>query len=340
MAASISWFVAANVLHAEYPYFAAIAAILTVQVTVADSVDKATQRIIGIIGGVLMSMLIGHWFKVNAISIFIVILLGMGISKALRMNPQIISQVAISSLLVLAFGQFKEGYALERIIETIIGSGIAVIINAVIVPQNAIPDVENCIKNLGNTASKTLVSLTALLDYTASRRKTGRTEVNALKREYLKCQDTLKLAEQSLKYNFFLTHKRTRLSRLAVTIRKLDHIIVQIRGIRRGLDDLQHNKTTQLDEPLTRQLIAAMEATSVCITLYAIASTNTTETTLSGLAEAIDKARTEQSKCLELLQAIVSQEVLRDLGSILTDLSRTVTETEKQTRHSDKQPVH
>jgi len=198
MAASISWFVAANLLYAEYPYFAAIAAILTVQVTVADSVDKATQRIIGIIGGVLMSMLIGHWFKVNAISIFIVILLGMGVAKALRMNPQIISQVAISSLLVLAFGQFKEGYALERIIETIIGSGIAVIINAVIVPQNAIPDVENCIKNLGNTAANSLVSLTALLDYTSTRRKTGRTEVNALKREYLKCLDTLKLAEQCL----------------------------------------------------------------------------------------------------------------------------------------------
>ena len=134
-AAAASWLVATSLLHSEYPYFAAVAAIITVQVTVADSVDKATQRIIGIIGGVLLSMLLGHWFQIGAISIFFIILIGMGIAKALRMNQQIISQVAISSLLVLAFGQTKEGYGYERIIETILGSAIAVLINALIVPR-------------------------------------------------------------------------------------------------------------------------------------------------------------------------------------------------------------
>lgn len=123
-AAALSWFIASSLLHSPYPYFAAVAAIITVQVTVADSVNKASQRIIGIIGGVLISMLLGHWFEIGAISIFFIILIGMGIAKAFRMNPQIISQVAISSLLVLAFGQTKAGYAYERIIETILGSGI------------------------------------------------------------------------------------------------------------------------------------------------------------------------------------------------------------------------
>ncbi|WP_162426499.1 FUSC family protein [Pontibacter pudoricolor] len=339
LAGSLSWFVATNLLHAEFPYFAAIAAILTVQVTVADSVDKATQRIIGIIGGVLLSMLIGHWFKVNAVSIFIVILLGMGISKALRMNPQIISQVAISSLLVLAFGHFNQGYAFDRIIETIIGSAIAVIINAVIVPQNAIPDVETCIVNLGETAAKTLCSLTVLLDYTSTHRKTGRSEVNALKKEYQKCQDTLKLAEQSLKYNFFLTNKRTRLSRLAVTIRKLDHIIIQIRGIRRGLDDLQHSKLRWLEQEFTQQLTTAMVATSACIVSYANVSVKATEASLFQLWDAIERARKEQAKCLDALQTIPTPEMLRDVGSILTDLSRIVAETERQSKKAVPQPV-
>lgn len=330
MAAAISWFVAANVLHAEYPYFAAIAAILTVQVTVADSVDKATHRIIGIIGGVLLSMLIGHWFKVNAISIFLVILVGMAVSKALRMNPQIISQVAVSSLLVLAFGHFNEGYAFERIIETIIGSAIAVTINAVIVPQNAIPDVESGINNLATTASQTLISLTTLLDYTSTRRRTGRPEVNALKREYQRCLATLDLAEQSLKYNFFLTKKRTRLTRLAVSLRKLDHIIIQIRGIRRGLHDLQRKRDNTISPAFTQLLIQAMKATANCIAMFGRASTHTTPENLHELKEAIQIARLSQDGCLQELQTIVSPEMLRDVGSLLTDLSRILTETEKQ----------
>ncbi|WP_242928936.1 FUSC family protein [Pontibacter vulgaris] len=328
LSAAISWFVATNLLHAEYPYFAAIAAILTVQVTVADSVDKATQRIIGIIGGVLLSMLIGHWFKVGALSIFFVILIGMGISKALRMNPQIISQVAISSLLVLAFGQFKEGYAFDRITETIIGSAIAVLINAVIIPQNAIPDVESCILNLSKTCAQTLVSLKALLDTTT--RKTGRSEVNALKKEYQKCQDTLKLAEQSLKYNLFLTRKRTRLSRLAVSINKLDHITVQVRGIRRGLADLQQNKAFGIELAFSEQLERAMEATATCIELFGKTIVNASAENLMALSTANEVARAEQALCLRELKNIFSLETLRDVGSILTDLSRIVTETERQ----------
>ncbi|PIQ19678.1 MAG: FUSC family protein, partial [Cytophagales bacterium CG18_big_fil_WC_8_21_14_2_50_42_9] len=174
-AAALSWVVATSLLHSEYPYFAAVAAILTVQVTVADSVDKATQRIIGIMGGVLLSMLLGHWFRISAVSIFFIILIGMALAKALRMNPQIISQVAISSLLVLAFGQAREGYGYERIIETILGSAIAVVINALIVPRNAIPDVEKSILSYSSLAATTLKSLTALLDDNEGKRKTGRT---------------------------------------------------------------------------------------------------------------------------------------------------------------------
>ncbi len=330
IAAAISWFVATNLLRAEYPYFAAIAAILTVQVTVADSVDKATHRIIGIIGGVFLSMLIGHWFEVNVYSIFLVILVGMAVSKALRMNPQIISQVAISSLLVLAFGEMNEGYAFDRIIETVIGSAIAVVINAVIVPQNAIPDVESSIIKLANTASQTLISLTALLNYTSTHRKTGRSEVKVMKQEYQKSLDTLHLAEQSLKYNLFLTNKRTRLARLAVSIRKLDHMIVQIRGIRRGLDDLQHNRNYQLPAAFAQQLTLSMEATANCVALSGKASVHTTPENLTALKEAVEKARTTQALCLKELQSISSLETLRDVGSILTDLSRIVAETERQ----------
>lgn len=328
-AASLSWFIASTLLQSDYPYFAPIAAIITVQVTVLDSVNKATQRIVGIIGGVLLSMLLGHWLSINAFSIFLVILLGMGISKALRMNPQIISQVAISSLLVLAFGQSEEGYAYERIIETVLGSGIAVLINALIVPQNAIPEVERSVVTYSRLSAETLSSLSRLIDTTSKRKYFGRTEVDALIREAANNRKTLDLAEQSLKYNLLLTHKRITLNRLAVHINNLESITIQIRGIRRSLADLQRIKTFRTEFAGIEQLKIAMEATASCISAFGQSVAESSEESTAQLKKLIRQARLEQDRCLENLRDIASPEILRDVGSMLTDLSRIVAETER-----------
>jgi uncharacterized membrane protein YgaE (UPF0421/DUF939 family) len=327
LAASVAWLVATNLLHSEYPYFAAVAAIITVQVTVADSVDKASQRIIGIIGGVLLSMLFGHWFEVGALSIFFIILVAMGIAKAFRMNQQIISQVAISSLLVLAFGQTKEGYAYERIIETIIGSVLAVLINALIIPRNAVPDVEQSIVRFSNLAATTLTNLTTLLDSTGAVKKTGRSEVDLLIKEAEKCEDTLELAEQSLKYNPLLTHQRVRLNQLTAYIIQLQRITIQIRGIRRGLIDVQTDTYYQQEQTIIQQLKQAMTATADCISAYGQLAVNNSEQNLKNLKLAMEAAQIEQAQCLNYLSKVTSLATIRDLGSILTDLGRIVAET-------------
>lgn len=329
-AAAASWLVAASLLQSDYPYFAAVAAIITVQVTVADSVDKATQRIIGIIGGVLLSMLLGQWFEIGAISIFFIILIGMSIAKAFRMNPQIISQVAISSLLVLAFGQTREGYGYERIIETILGSTIAVIINALIIPRNAVPDVERSLLTYSNLSAATLISLTSLLDEIETNTKTGRTEVDALLKEEATCIKALNLAEQSLKYNPLLTHQRTRLSQLTESIHQLKSITIQIRGIRRSLADLKAHQHFKLEQAYLESLQLAMEATAKCIEAYGQVAINASEKNLNSLEAAIHKALLEQDNCLNYLNQITSLATLRDMGSILTDLGRIVAETQSQ----------
>jgi uncharacterized membrane protein YgaE (UPF0421/DUF939 family) len=338
-AAAISWLVATSFLHSEYPYFAAVAAIITVQVTVADSVDKATQRIIGIIGGVLLSMLLGYWFKVGALSIFFIILIGMGISKALRMNPQIISQVAISSLLVLAFGQTRQGYGYERIIETILGSAIAVLINALIVPQNAVPDVERSLIAYSNLAAATLRSLTALLGDQEGSRKTGRSEVDALIQEAEDCRKAQDLAKQSLKYNPLLKHKRARLSQLSEGLRQLNMITIQIRGIRRSLADLQIKEQAWLEPTYVGQLKLAMEATATCIAAYGQMIIDASGENCQALKEAIPQALAAQDRCLNSFSNITSLSTLRDMGSILTDLNRIVSETQSQLLTVEKAAV-
>ncbi|WP_276496386.1 FUSC family protein [Pontibacter litorisediminis] len=326
LAAAVSWLVATMVLGSEYPFFAPLAAILTVQVTVADSVEKATQRIIGIIGGVAVSLLIGHWLSISTFSIFLVILVGMGISKALRMNPQIVSQVAVSSFLVLAFGLQEEGYAVERVVETLMGSVVAVLINALIVPQNALPEVENSMLAVGEQGTKTLQILASQLRQTEKGQLVGRQETDALIAAAEQSMKSLQLAEQSLKYNPFLTHKRTRLSRLAIGVKRLEHITTQIRGIRRGIADLNSARIFETDLQDTQALQKAMEATAACITLFSHTIVGPEKRHRPALLASIREAEKLQNQCLDTLRNINTNRTLRDVGSILTDLNRILAE--------------
>ncbi|PTX18442.1 uncharacterized membrane protein YgaE (UPF0421/DUF939 family) [Pontibacter mucosus] len=326
LAATVSWVVATTVLGSEYPFFAPLASILTVQVTVADSVEKATQRIIGIIGGVAVSLLIGHWLSISTLSIFLVIIIGMGISRALRMNPQIVSQVAVSSLLVLAFGLQEDGYAVERIVETVVGSVVAVLINALIVPQNAIPEVENSMLALGEQGTRTLQFLARQLRQTEKGQLVGRQETDALIAATEQSIKSLQLAEQSLKYNPFLTRKRTRLSRLAIGVKRLEHITTQIRGIRRGIADLNSGRIFESELQDTLALQQAMEATAVCISLFSQTMVGPPEKHRPALSASIREAEERQNHCLGTLRSIRTDRTIRDVGSILTDLNRILAE--------------
>ncbi|WP_187269992.1 FUSC family protein [Pontibacter qinzhouensis] len=328
LAAAISWFLATSLLQDEYPFFAPLAAVLTVQVTVVDSLEKASHRLIGIILGVVLSMLIGHWFNISAYSIFFVILIGMALTNALRMNPQIVSQVGVSSLLVLAFGH-SHGYATGRIIETMVGSVVAIAINALIVPRNAIPDVEQAIVQLSQKAATTLHYLSLMLKDEVKTAQHGKPIVDELVAQTEKSIQVLRLAEQSLKYNPFLVHKRTRLGRLSIGIRHMEHITVQIRGIRRGLADLRSAGSFKAEYPQIEGLASAIAATSVCIPVFGQILAEPSVSQMTELQNNMKQARKMQTACLADLKEVTSLTVLRDMGSILTDLSRILAEVER-----------
>ena len=323
LAASISWWIATGIFQTHYPFFAPLAAILTVQVTVADSLQKATQRIIGIVLGVIISMLLGIWFELSSLSIFIVIFAGMTVFNAFKMNAQIISQVAVSSFLVLAFGQ-EDDYAIERIFETVLGSGIAVLINALIVPRNAVGDIEQKILKLSSLSSTTLKGLVPAFKAKNINQKTGKTEVVALISETEKTVQSLKTAQQSLKYTPFLSGVRRKLLELEVHLIKLEYMTVQIRGIRRGLADLHLAKAVNNELFRSKDLDNAIEATANCINLFGQTTVDPLQAQLLRVQK--NTARTLQAVCVEKINSLETPIVIRDLGAILTDLNRILDE--------------
>jgi uncharacterized membrane protein YgaE (UPF0421/DUF939 family) len=148
LAAGISWWLATLLLPHLFPFLAPITALLIMNATASDPIEKAFRRVIGVFGGVIVSILIAHLMPVSGIAVFVSILIGMAFSTALNLNKEIATQIGVSSVMVLAM--HKSGYGLGRILETIIGSVIAILINVIIVPPKQVPDAIKTLKDLGS----------------------------------------------------------------------------------------------------------------------------------------------------------------------------------------------
>lgn len=131
------------------------------------------------------------------------------------------------------------------------------------------------------------------------------------------------------------THQRERLNQLANSIRQLESITIQVRGIRRSLADLHLNQHLGLEQAYLRQLKRAMGATANCVAAYRLLSVHTTEENLGRLEEAIHQALVEQERCLDILHHVGPPATLRGIGRTLTELGRIVSETESQNIDSE-----
>jgi hypothetical protein len=127
IAAGLAWVAALAANPHGKPYFAPLAVLLVVQPTVYDSLSRAFQRVAGVVVGVTAALTVSHFLAPDAWSIGIIIFVGLLLGWAVRLGPQGAVQVPVSALLVFLVGRVTPDYGGERIVDTLIGAGIAVI---------------------------------------------------------------------------------------------------------------------------------------------------------------------------------------------------------------------
>ncbi len=139
LAAGSSWFVASDLLGNAVPVFAPLAALLTVQVTIWESVSRGMQRVLGVVAGVVVAYGFARLAGISAWSIGLVVMVSFLAGRALRLGAQGSVQVPISALLVLVLGATTGGYAVDRVLDTAVGAACGIAVNLLIVPRSHVP---------------------------------------------------------------------------------------------------------------------------------------------------------------------------------------------------------
>ena len=239
LAAGVSWQLAVWVPGNEHPYLAPLTAVLLMQLTIAQSIDLAVQRLLGIAAGVLVAVGAYAAFGIKIWSIALVVAIALAAGIQLRLGQQGVQQVAVSALLVLLAGSASGTleYAAYRIGDSIIGACVALALNWLIVPPIHVEPARQSIERMAQELAQLLMDLTASLrsGMTTELAQAHLRNARSLADSLTTANAALTQAEQSLRFNRFNRQRRDELAQLREASRALEHSAIQTRVITRSI---------------------------------------------------------------------------------------------------------
>lgn len=238
-AAVVAWFVCVLIYPEQIPIFGAIAALITVQENVSQSLTRGLERMVGVVIGVTVALGAAALFGATSWLFIVAILVAISLGWLLRMSSGSTNQVAITALLMIALGGTSVHYGLERIVETLIGAAIGIAINALIVAPVKITPAREAINTLGYEASIALERVADALSEPRDNAWLTEMRLNArlllVQRE--KISQLKQKAYESLQLNPRGQRYRAQLVQDDELLRKLDPIVNQVVGMTRAIYD-------------------------------------------------------------------------------------------------------
>ena len=239
LATIAAWLLAGALFPGTLPVFAAIAALLVVQPSLNQSLSKAVERSVGVIAGVIVASLLALALGQATWVVLAAILAALVLAWLLRMTTGTSNQVAISAMLVLALGAATPQYAIDRVLETIIGAVIGFVVNLLLVPPVALAPAHRAIDSLGEEIANSLARLAGALRTAQTPAQLEELMIGArLMRPMRDAADAALLTgAESLTLNPRGRRRREELARLEESLDTFGPIVVQVIGMTRAVYD-------------------------------------------------------------------------------------------------------
>jgi uncharacterized membrane protein YgaE (UPF0421/DUF939 family) len=236
--AAVASFVVADWLHtSDQPILAPLTALLVVQLTMYETVAHGRERIVSVVAGVLVAVGFAHVVGLTWWSLGAVVATCLIAGRLLRLGPHL-PEVAISAMLVLAVGG-AESAALGRVVETLIGAAIGVVINLVIAPPLYIQPTRDAISELADHMADYARDLAGSLrgEWTRTAADKALGQARDLGAEVDRADRGLARTEQSSRLNPRGYLAREAQPQLRTALTALEHAQIGLRNLARALLD-------------------------------------------------------------------------------------------------------
>jgi uncharacterized membrane protein YgaE (UPF0421/DUF939 family) len=283
VAASIAW-VLGNHFVPNGGLVAAIAATLSVRMSLNKSISDGFGQLLGTAVGVGTALIAVHFLGFGVSTVFFVVILSLIASKVLRLREVASINVVITAMIVIGPG-LAESTAIHRTLSTLIGTAIAILLSYFANPNTPAGRTVNRMTVLAHESADLLgeMSESVAAGYTPEIAATLLTKARLL------VEEIPSLRAQSLEARSYVawvpTARKDEVEDLYERGVALEHMMVQVRTISRTLFDMSFDE--ELPPLVTEKIAYALSCASMAIaqegkTIY------TNQRRLPGVSFAID----------------------------------------------------
>jgi uncharacterized membrane protein YgaE (UPF0421/DUF939 family) len=129
VAASLAFFLANVLLGHERPFFAAIAAVICLSVTLGRRNRRTLELVFGVAVGLLIADLLVLAIGNGTLQIGVVVLLAMAAAVFFGGGTILVNQAAVSAILVVVLQPPDTVFSPDRFLDALVGGGVALLVN-------------------------------------------------------------------------------------------------------------------------------------------------------------------------------------------------------------------
>jgi hypothetical protein len=257
LAAVIAWELARRLLGGS-PLLAPLTALLVTQLTVVETVTGSLQRVGSVVVGVLLAVLLADLLGLQWWSIGLVVFASLAVGQVLRLGEHRM-EVPISALLVFAVGG-QPGAAWTRVLETLIGAAVGVVVNVVVAPPVYVQPAGEAIGELAERMARLLGDggQELLRGWSGKDAYERLRQARELDDAVGRARQALGRAEDSLRLNPRRRRVGDPSDDLRAALSSLEHSAILVRGLFRSLVDLDTVSGGQGPDPALRAALARL----------------------------------------------------------------------------------
>jgi uncharacterized membrane protein YgaE (UPF0421/DUF939 family) len=161
LGAGAAWMIAKGIFGTRGAFFAPVAAIITLGLTVGARLERAIEVCVGVPLGIALADVLVLEFGSGPIQLVCIAFAAMVMAVLVGGGPLLTSQAAVSAVLVVTLQPPTHGLSFTRAADALIGCGVALVLNFVIAPIDPM-------RLVRREAVPVLVELAGVLDDVAS----------------------------------------------------------------------------------------------------------------------------------------------------------------------------
>lgn len=132
-AAVVAWVLAAEVWGLPQPFLAPWAALLVVHATVYRTMSRGVRQVAATVVAVLLAAAVGQVLGLDPLAIGVLLTVGMLVGSTPWFAPEA-TTITTTALIVLTTGWTEDALLVSRLLDTTIGVGVGLVVNAVVWP--------------------------------------------------------------------------------------------------------------------------------------------------------------------------------------------------------------